>query len=311
MKADLFSIKLFMVVAAIFASTICANSQTQAGAASTNELYVKLAAKDSLMFNAVFNTCDMGVIESTLADGYEFYQDKGQDVPDVTQDRKAFIESIQKNFCNENKDAPKQKMRREIEAGTLRLYPISGNEVVQTGIQHFYALDNGGNATLVEVSRFTRTWSKQGGDWKMTKEFDVAITTFAKPLHDALYDTIAQMDSILFDAYNRHDLGKIKTLFTNDLEFYHDKGGLTNYEQNMSSFKETFDKNNGITRTLVPGSLQVYPVPNFGAMEIGSHTFCHKENGKDDCGTFQFAMVWQKKDGQWKLSRVLSYGHRN
>ncbi len=127
--------------------------------------------------------------------------------------------------------------------------------------------------------------------------------------HDALYDTIARMDSVLFDAYNRHDLEKIKTLFTNNLEFYHDKAGLTNYAQNMAAFKETFDKNNGITRTLVPGSLQVYPVPNYGAMEIGSHTFCHKENGKDDCGTFQFAMVWQNKDGQWKISRVLSFGH--
>ena len=24
-------------------------------------------------------------------------------------------------------------------------------------------------------------------------------------------------------------------------------------------------------------------------MEIGEHRFCHKENGKDDCGTFKFA----------------------
>jgi hypothetical protein len=44
-------------------------------------------------------------------------------------------------------------------------------------------------------------------------------------------------------------------------------------------------------------------------MEIGRHRFCHKENGKDDCGSFGFAMVWRKTGASWKISRVLSYGH--
>ena len=46
-----------------------------------------------------------------------------------------------------------------------------------------------------------------------------------------------------------------------------------------------------IRRDLELGSLQVYPIKDYGAMEIGRHRFCHKENGKDDCGTFGFAMV--------------------
>ncbi len=44
-------------------------------------------------------------------------------------------------------------------------------------------------------------------------------------------------------------------------------------------------------------------------MEIGAHQFCHEENGKMDCGTFQFLMIWQKKDGEWKITRVASYDH--
>ena len=51
------------------------------------------------------------------------------------------------------------------------------------------------------------------------------------------------------------------------------------------------------------------PVDAEGAMQIGAHTFCHMENGKEDCGTFQFAHVWQKKDGTWRITRVLSFGH--
>jgi len=124
-----------------------------------------------------------------------------------------------------------------------------------------------------------------------------------------LYNEIAHMDSVLFDAYNTHDLEKLKTLFTDDLEFYHDLGGLTNYAQNMAAFKSNFDKNEGIHRNLVPGTLEVYPVKNYGAMEIGAHRFCHKENGTDVCGTYKFVMIWQKKDGLWKISRVVSYGH--
>jgi hypothetical protein len=53
----------------------------------------------------------------------------------------------------------------------------------------------------------------------------------------------------------------------------------------------------------------VYPVNNFGAMEIGAHKFCHLENGKQDCGTFKFAMIWKKTEDGWKISRVISYGH--
>jgi hypothetical protein len=124
-----------------------------------------------------------------------------------------------------------------------------------------------------------------------------------------LYKEIAHMDSVLFEAVNTHNLEKLKTLFTSDLEFYHDLSGLTGYQKNMESFKNNFDKNNGLRRELVQGSLEVYPIKDFGAMQIGSHTFCHPENGKLDCGTFKFVHIWQKKDGQWKISRVVSYGH--
>ena len=129
------------------------------------------------------------------------------------------------------------------------------------------------------------------------------------PVSQELYDIIAHMDSVLFNAFNSQDIEKLKTLFTEDLEFYHDLGGVTGYKQNMENFMGNFAKNNKLNRKIVPGSLEVYPIKDFGAMEIGSHTFCHIENGKEDCGTFKFVHVWQKKDSVWKISRVISYGH--
>lgn len=124
-----------------------------------------------------------------------------------------------------------------------------------------------------------------------------------------LYHEIARMDSILFNAFNSRDVLKFGSLFTDDLEFFHDKGGLTDYNHTMNFMKDVVKNNNGLRRDLVKGSLEVYPVPGYGAIQIGAHTFCHLENGKQDCGTFKFVHVWQKKDGTWKISRVVSYGH--
>jgi ketosteroid isomerase-like protein len=124
-----------------------------------------------------------------------------------------------------------------------------------------------------------------------------------------LFETIACMDSAIFDAFNAHDVELLMTMFTDDLEFYHDTGGLTNYRQSAESFRKMFAGTPDIRRDLVKGSLEVYPIKDHGAIEIGEHRFCHKENGKDDCGTFKFAMVWRQNGESWKISRVISYGH--
>jgi ketosteroid isomerase-like protein len=125
-----------------------------------------------------------------------------------------------------------------------------------------------------------------------------------------LFETIARMDSAIFDAFNAHDVERIMAFFTEDLEFYHDTGGLTNYVQNKEAFKKMFGATPDIRRDLIKVSLEVYPIKDYGAMEFGQHRFCHKENGKDDCGTFGFAMVWRKTGDSWKISRVLSWGHQ-
>lgn len=124
-----------------------------------------------------------------------------------------------------------------------------------------------------------------------------------------LYKTIFHMDSVLFNAFNNRDMEKFKTLFTEDLEFYHDKDGLTGYIQTIESFKSLAAKNNGLRRDLIAGSLEVYPLKDFGAMQIGTHRFCHTENNKPDCGSFKFVHIWKQINGEWKISRVVSYGH--
>jgi ketosteroid isomerase-like protein len=135
---------------------------------------------------------------------------------------------------------------------------------------------------------------------------------FAQSGHDTqsdLFKEIFHLDSVLFNAFNSRDIDQFKNLFTEDLEFYHDKGGLTNYEYTIKSLKTTATLNNQLKRELIKESLEVYPIPGYGAMEIGVHTFCHNENGKQDCGTFKFVHIWKKENDEWKITRVVSYGH--
>ena len=124
-----------------------------------------------------------------------------------------------------------------------------------------------------------------------------------------LYDEVKLLDAVLSEAFNKHDMSKLKSLFSDDLEFYQDNEGLVRYEQTMKDFESMFAQGNNMTRELIGNTLEVYPVKDYGAIEIGAHRFCHVENGKNECGTFRFLHIWKKTDGEWKISRVISYSH--
>ena len=53
------------------------------------------------------------------------------------------------------------------------------------------------------------------------------IQAQAAPAPDPLFQTIQLLDTKLFDAYNHCDLEKFGSLLADDLEFYHDKSGLS------------------------------------------------------------------------------------
>jgi hypothetical protein len=125
----------------------------------------------------------------------------------------------------------------------------------------------------------------------------------------ALFNQIAQLDSLLFTAYNAKNLDLMKTFFTKDLEWYQDNGGLINYEQVFINFQSIFNREYDLKRNLVKESLEVHPIQGYGAIEVGSHQFNHIENGKLEVGTFKFLMIWKNDNGNWKISRVISYDH--
>ncbi len=124
-----------------------------------------------------------------------------------------------------------------------------------------------------------------------------------------LFNKVVNLDSSLFAAYNSKNLNLMKTYFTKDLEWYQDNGGLIDFEKVFSNFQSIFNRDYDLKRNLIRESLEVHPIEGYGAIEIGKHQFKHIENGKLEIGTFKFVMIWKNDNGNWKISRVISYDH--
>jgi len=127
---------------------------------------------------------------------------------------------------------------------------------------------------------------------------------------EELTKAVTALDKELFDAYNTCNLDKLGTLVADDLEFYHDKTGLAVGKQ---PFLDAIKNNicGKVTRQLVAGTLEVYPLHGYGAVEIGVHRFYHPASSpdKDVVGEAKFVTLWQYKDGAWKITRAISYDH--
>lgn len=125
------------------------------------------------------------------------------------------------------------------------------------------------------------------------------------PSSDPLYQKISALDTKLFTAYNTCDLAAIGPMVDENLEFYHDKTGLSVGRQPLLDAL----KNNicGKVKRELVGSIEVYPLANYGAVEIGIHRFSH--TGDSDTGEARFIQLWREKDGTWQLTRVISFDH--
>jgi len=144
----------------------------------------------------------------------------------------------------------------------------------------------------------------------------MAAPVLAQPAIDPksgpLFDTIAAQDKRLFDAYNSCDLNTLAGMVSEDLEFYHDQTGLA---RGRTAFIDAIKTNicGKTHRMLVLGSLEIYPLKTYGAVEIGDHVFCSAQHPSDcdpaKSGMAKFTMLWRQTSAGWKLTRVISYDH--
>jgi hypothetical protein len=130
--------------------------------------------------------------------------------------------------------------------------------------------------------------------------------------NSAIYNQVKALDAKIFEAYNSCDLATLAEMVDDNLEFYHDKTGLS---IGKASFVNAIKINicHKVRRELVASSLEVYPLQDYGAIEVGRHTFCNMAETpvcKDETnGLGKFFMLWQKQGDQFRLTRVVSYDH--
>lgn len=126
-----------------------------------------------------------------------------------------------------------------------------------------------------------------------------------KPSSLELYAEIVRMDSIWEDSYNHCKMEVQEQIISENLEFYHDLTGLlTSKTQLIAALKNNICGK--VTRELLKGSIEVYPIKDYGAVEMGYHRF-HNINDTDQNSHFaRFVHIWKKENGAWKITRVIS-----
>jgi hypothetical protein len=127
------------------------------------------------------------------------------------------------------------------------------------------------------------------------------------PTGKRLTVAVTKLDADLFAAYNDCDLVSFARYIAPDIQFFHDKGGLTvGRSKLVASIRDNICGK--LRRILVPGTLEVYPIPGYGALETGTDRFCDLHTGKCDFFS-KFTQLWEYRRGTWLLSIVFSYDH--
>lgn len=175
----------------------------------------------------------------------------------------------------------------------------------------------------------TGTLVKRGREWRAVawqstrmpepqKEAAINLTpgAVARP---GLHEEILKADAEFFRAFfDTCDIETVRRYIADDFEMFHDKGGLVS-TSGAEFVKITQDKCKRqaegtdflSVRKLVPESMTVYALDNYGAIQVGTHDFYAIQEGKPDrlTETGRFTHVWKDENGQWRLARVLSFDH--
>jgi uncharacterized protein DUF4440 len=135
-----------------------------------------------------------------------------------------------------------------------------------------------------------------------------------------LFIELAKLDSLIFEqGFNKCQFSEFESYISEDLEFYHDQGGLSETKEDfINAIKQNICSNSEMKpiRKLVANTLKVYPLYNngvlYGAIQSGEHEFYIAEPDKEPylTSSAKFSHVWIKDKDSWKLKRVLSFDHQ-
>ena len=131
-----------------------------------------------------------------------------------------------------------------------------------------------------------------------------------------LYKTILVKDSFLFDVgFNHCDIKQFENLLSDNLQFYHDKDGISDKTKFIKDLKIgicSIKANRQVQRFLIPESTEIFPLYKngvlYGAVQNGEHSFSEKRESQ--AGIAKFTNVWQLENRDWKLISSFSFDHQ-
>ncbi|MGH9577490.1 MAG: nuclear transport factor 2 family protein [Terriglobales bacterium] len=142
-----------------------AHGGPRAGPKPTQALHDEIAVQDRILFGAVFDTCDTAALAALIANDFEMVHDKGG----LTATSGAqFVASIAA-MCARQKTGEDYRARRELVAGSMKVYPIAHYGAIQVGEHRFYQLLPGKPEKLVEIALFTHLWKREGAGWRLAR----------------------------------------------------------------------------------------------------------------------------------------------
>jgi hypothetical protein len=140
------------------------------------------------------------------------------------------------------------------------------------------------------------------------------------PTGGDLRTAVAAADAALFKTFfEQCEPAKLDMMLTPDFEMYHDREGVVARDRKamVALYTKQCEAKKApdawrSRRELGADSLNVEPVPGFGAIEEGDHVFYERQGDGPEklVGRAHFVQLWQLTPSGWRLSRVLSYSHR-
>lgn len=156
-----------MKTAATILILFCLSTNTYSQVKTTSILFKTLKEKDHLVFDVGFNNCDTSQFKLLMSEDVEFYHDQGG----LSVSRSSQLESMKNGLCKNSKN----KYRRELVEGSLKVFPLKNNKslygAIQNGIHRFYINDNGTKGKFESIARFSHIWMLKNDTWQLTRIF--------------------------------------------------------------------------------------------------------------------------------------------
>jgi hypothetical protein len=129
------------------------------------ELDRAIAARDAELFHLVFEECDPPRLRTMVDPGFEMFHDKDGFVARSGED---FIADYAKS-CEEKKAPDAWRSRREIVAGTMRVYPVRGYGAIEEADHVFYERQGDGPEKLVGKAHLVHVWALSEQGWRIAR----------------------------------------------------------------------------------------------------------------------------------------------